>query len=431
MDTADTARVVPREPAWVSHAVWWHVYPLGFTGADTTGQRRQPARGLTHIVDWLDYAVQLGVSGIALGPIFASATHGYDTIDYFLIDTRLGDEADFDRLVTAAHERGLRILLDGVFNHVSRDHPAFVDVLTHGSHAVHADWFRRTGPGAAEPADQAEYDTFEGHPGLIELNHANPQVADYVSDVMTHWLDRGADGWRLDAAYAVPRVFWSTVLGRVRAAHPDAYFVGEVIQGDYAAIVTETGLTSVTQYELWKATWSSLNDDNFFELAWALERHNTYLDTFAPMTFIGNHDVTRIASKVGDAGAVLALVILATTGGVPSIYYGDEQAFTGVKEDRLGGDDAVRPQYPAGPDQLAGWGTWMYRVHQDLLGLRRRHPWLVDARTETVSLTNTHYVYVARAERGPQSLRVELDVTGSPSAVVSDDRGNVLFRYGR
>jgi len=411
MDTAETARGAPREPAWVTHAVWWHVYPLGFTGADTTGQQRQPARGLTHIIDWLDYAVRLGASGIALGPIFASATHGYDTIDHYLIDARLGDDADFDRLVTAAHKRGLRILLDGVFNHVSRDHPSFVDVLSYGSHADHADWFRRTGPGAAEPANQAEaeYDTFEGHPGLIELNHANPEVADYVSDVMAYWLDRGADGWRLDAAYAVPRAFWSTVLGRIRAAHPDAFFVGEVIQGDYAAIVTDTGLTSVTQYELWKATWSSLNDRNFFELAWALDRHNTYLDTFVPMTFIGNHDVTRIASAlIDERNLPHALVLLLTTGGTPSIYYGDEQAFHGLKEQRVGGDDAIRPEFPATPSDLAPLGASTYRLHQDLIGVRRRHPWLHDARTHILELNNQHLAY--EATEGTHRIRVLLNI---------------------
>lgn len=371
--------------------MWWHLYPLGFTGADTTGRRRQPVRGLAHIVEWLDYAVRLGASGIALGPVFASATHGYDTIDYYRIDSRLGDDADFDRLVSQAHERGLRVLLDGVFNHVGRDHPAFADTIAGGPRA---DWFRRTG--AAQPASEDDYETFEGHRGLVALNHANPAVADYVSDVMTHWLERGADGWRLDAAYSVPPEFWSTVLYRVRQAHPDAYLVGEVIHGDYAAIVADTGMHSVTQYELWKATWSSLNDRNFFELAWALDRHNTYLDTFVPMTFIGNHDVHRIASALVDERHLPhALVLLLTTGGTPSIYYGDEQAFHGVKEQRAGGDDAIRPAFPASPADLALLGASTYRLHQDLIGLRRRHPWLHNARTNIIELTNQHLIYDA------------------------------------
>lgn len=425
MNTAEPTQGTPREPDWVRHAVWWHLYPLGFTGADTTGRRQQPVRGLAHIAKWLDYAVQLGASGIALGPVFASATHGYDTIDYYRIDSRLGDDADFDRLVSQAHERGLRVLLDGVFNHVGRDHPAFTDTITGGPRA---DWFRRTS--AAQPASEDNYETFEGHPGLLALNHANPAVADYVSDVMTHWLERGADGWRLDAAYSVPPAFWSTVLHRVRQTHPDAYLVGEVIHGDYAAIVADTGMHSVTQYELWKATWSSLNDRNFFELAWALDRHNTYLDTFVPMTFVGNHDVTRIASALVDERHLPhALVLLLTTGGTPSIYYGDEQAFHGVKEQRAGGDDAIRPALPASPADLSPLGASTYRLHQDLIGLRRRHPWLHNARTNIISLTNQHLVY--DAIDGIHRIRVLLNVADTNLNHQLDGTNSILTAADR
>ena len=161
---------------------------------------------------------------------------------------------------------------------------------------------------------------------------------------MTYWLDRGAAGWRLDAAYAVPASFWSKVVPRVRESHPGAWFVGEMIHGDYAAYASDSGLDSVTQYELWKAIWSSLNDRNFFELAWALGRHNRVLDGVMPQTFTGNHDVTRLASQLTDERHFgHALAVLLTVGGIPGIYYGDEQAFRGIKEERAGGDDEIRP----------------------------------------------------------------------------------------
>jgi cyclomaltodextrinase len=395
------------EPEWVRYAVWWQVYPLGFTGAYPARGDETPHR-LGRLQAWLDYAIELGASGLALGPIFASETHGYDTVDHLRIDPRLGDDGDFDALVAAAHDRGLRVLLDGVFNHVGRGHPAFQAVLREGPAASTASWFTRAGD---------DYATFEGHPGLVALNHREPAVADMVTDVMRHWLDRGADGWRLDAAYAVPAEFWAAVLPRVRAGHPDAYFVAEVIHGDYPEFVAASTVDSVTQYELWKAIWSALNSANFFELSWALERHNGFLDTFAPLTFVGNHDVSRIASELTDERDLpLALAVLFTVGGTPSVYAGDEQAFRGVKEDRAGGDDAVRPAFPDKPADLVPYGWPTYRVHQELIGLRRRHAWLHRARTTKLRLTNEQFEY--EVSDGDDRLRVALDLTAHTYSIV-------------
>jgi cyclomaltodextrinase len=401
------------EPGWVRHAVWWHVYPLGFAGADKEAlPDGAPAEhGLQNLIPWLDYIVELGASGLALGPVFASETHGYDTTDYFRIDPRLGDDSDFDDLVREAHDRGRRVLLDGVFNHTGRSFQPFQDALTQGPSAPTAPCFRiswqQHGPEDVAKPDgrhQAEpdYEDFEGHHHLVALNHDEPQVAGFVAGVMKHWLGRGADGWRLDAAYAVPSVFWSAVLADVRVVYPDAYFVGEYIHGDYAGEVGSGTLDSATQYELWKAVWSSLNDANFYELASSLERHNSFLDTFVPLTFVGNHDVTRMASKLRDPGLLpLALVVLFTVGGTPAVYYGDEQGCRGVKEDRAGGDDDIRPQFPAAPSDLPDLGQHIYQLHRELIGLRRRHAWLHTARTTVLSLGNENIVYRSTGEAGP------------------------------
>ena len=191
-------------PDWIQHTVWWQVFPLGFVGAEPEAANGAPVvRRLSQLHAWLDYAVELGASGLALGPIFAASTHGYDTIDPFRIDPRLGDDADFEGLIAAAHERGLRILLDGVFNHVGRGHAAFQEVLHRGSQAERANWFKLSWPRGTAPGTEPDYACFEGHRQLVTLNHDAPQVADYVASIMDHWLTRGADGWRLDAAYAV------------------------------------------------------------------------------------------------------------------------------------------------------------------------------------------------------------------------------------
>lgn len=162
-----------------------------------------------------------------------------------------------------------------------------------------------------------------------------------------------------------------------------------MIHGDYEGAVRGGGLDSVTQYELWKAIWSSLNDANFFELAHALTRHNAYAAAFLPQTFAGNHDVTRLASVLAEpAHLPHALAVLFTVAGSPSVYAGDEQAFRGVKYDRAGGDDEIRPAFPDTPGDLAPGGWPTFRLHQDLIGLRRRHPWLARATTEVLLLRN-------------------------------------------
>ncbi|HEY0373524.1 MAG TPA: alpha-amylase family protein [Amnibacterium sp.] len=391
-----------------SDAVLWHVYPLGFVGAEPAAQTAVRHR-LPQVTAWLDYVVELGANVLQLGPVFASESHGYDTVDHLAIDARLGDDADFDALVAAARERGVRLVLDGVFNHVGRAFPRFQEASTHpGSPASR--WFRREGDG---------WGTFEGHDALVALNHDEPEVRDHVVSVMRHWLDRGASGWRLDAAYAVPAPFWRAVADAVHESHPDAWLLGEVLHGDYAAFVGESGLDSVTQYELWKAVWSGLNDRNLFELAHALGRHAAMLESFVPTTFLGNHDVTRIASAL-EAPWLLphAVTVLFTVPGHPVVYAGDEQAFTGVKEERAGGDDEVRPRFPATPAQLSTLGEPTLRLHQRLIGLRRRHPWLVNGVLSVERLENELLVYrVANRGDARQALTVVLNLTDRDAAV--------------
>lgn len=416
-------------PDWLEHAIGWHVYPLGFTGAPVHGDESDAAVAaapgtarLDHLIDWLDYVQELGLNVLQLGPIFESATHGYDTLDYFRIDRRLGDDAAFDRLIAAAHERGIKVLLDGVFNHLSSQAPMFREALDDPDSAS-AKLFDvdRSGEEPTAPC-------FEGHLDLVEFDHRAPETAEFVESVMRHWLERGIDGWRLDAAYAVDPDFWARVLPSVRADFPHAFIYGEVIHGDYVDIVARSTMDSVTEYELWKATWSALKDHNFYELEWTLGRHDAFLESFVPVTFVGNHDVTRIASQVGQDKAVLALVVLMTVGGIPLIYYGDEQGYTGVKEERFGGDDQVRPVFPATPEELSTLGNWMHDAHRQLIGLRRRHPWLHRATVTVTSIANERITYDVGADG--RSLSVALEITGKPSAEIREGE-NVEYRFPR
>ena len=373
----------------IDHAIWWHVYPLGACGAPIRQDHGESAHRLRRLDAWLDYAIELGCSGLLLGPIFASTAHGYDTIDHFRIDPRLGDDQDFDHLMAECNRRGLSVVLDGVFNHVGIHHAMVSEALTDPSTSLIR--LRRDGDGV-RPED------WEGHGGLANLDHSNPAVADLVVDVMLHWLRRGIAGWRLDVAYAVPSEFWREVLSRVRAEFPHALFIGEVIHGDYVGIARAGTLDTVTQYELWKAIWSSLKDQNFFELAWTLKRHDEFSREMVMQTFVGNHDVSRIASLVDDAGAALAAAILMTTPGMPSIYYGDEQGFRGEKGTGEAADDPMRPPLPTSPADLVPNGEWLHRLYQDLIGLRRRHPWVTRGRLSVVDNDQRNITYVVEAE---------------------------------
>ncbi|MWV51163.1 DUF3459 domain-containing protein [Rathayibacter sp. VKM Ac-2803] len=396
---------------WITTAIWWQVYPLGFTGAEATaaegpGPGDEPRHRLRSILPWLDDLLAVGCNGLLLGPVFSSMTHGYDTIDHFTVDPRLGDERDLDELIAACRERGIRVLFDGVFNHVGRDHPWWREAVAAGAGSAAAARFSR-GPSARE-VDGLPVDVFEGHEALVELDTANPEVAEYVSSVMAHWLERGIDGWRLDAAYAVDPSSWRAAIDPLRERFPGAWFVGEVIHGDYSEYVRESGLDSVTQYELWKSVRSSIEQGNLFELDWTLQRHGGFLDEFLPLTFIGNHDVTRLASAISDSRHHgHATAILGFVGGVPSVYSGDERGLEGVKEERAGGDDAIRPEFPADP------GEWprgdAYRTHQEVIAFRRRHPWLARSRTRTVDLSNTAVLLIADGPDG-ETARLALNL---------------------
>lgn len=389
----------------LENRIWWHLYPLGAAGAPPrrAAQGDQPWEGhrLRRLEPWLDYAADLGFTGILLGPIFESTSHGYDTLDHFRLDPRLGDESDWASFVARAQERDLAIMLDGVFNHLGADHPLAQDPSWPG--------LKRDEHGRPLP--------WEGHDALVELDHSRPEVHRLVQDVMTHWLGRGASGWRLDVAYAVPSEFWAAVLPVVRERHPAAMFLGEVIHGDYARIATAGTLDAVTQYELWKAIWSAQKDMNLFELGHALGRHADFsreAGDAVMQTFVGNHDVPRIASTVGDAGAALSAIMLFALPGMPSVYYGDEQAFRGEKADGYAADDPLRPPLPDSPEELSGQGRWLAELHHELASLRGRCPWLTRGQVRVEHTENELIRFATIAEH--DRLDVEIALAPAPRA---------------
>jgi cyclomaltodextrinase len=405
-------------PEWSRYAIFWGVFPLGFTGAEDVldSVDREPSHRLRRLIGWLDHLVELGCNGLLLNPLFTSMSHGYDTLDYFRVDPRIGDDADFDDLVAACHERGIRVVLDGVFNHVGRDYPGLSEALETGPKAPAAHLFKVHADGGEVTAE-----VFEGEQQLVVLNHDDRGVQQLVGDVMTYWLERGIDGWRLDAAYAVPPQFWSRVIPAVRERFADSWFLGEMIHGDYAGYAETADLDSITQYELWKAIWSSVENANFFELDHTLGRHAELCERITPFTFLDNHDTTRVASQITERrhwGHAIALLLFLP--GIPCLYYGDELGLTGVKEERLGGDAAIRPVMPDRPDQVEGINEGVLELYRRLIAFRRRTPWLTDARIATSDVGNTYLriTATARAEDAEQApLTLVLNLADEPAGL--------------
>ncbi len=403
---------------WIRDTVWWHVYPLGFFDAEKNSlpPDAAPNPRLRSFEPWLDYLTDLGCNGILLAPLFSSDSHGYDTANFYNLDSRLGTNADLIWLIERCRERNFRVVFDGVFNHVGRSFGPFQDVKQNRQGSRFASWFLIDWNNTHND-DGFSYANFEGHHRLVKLNHHNPEVVDYVVNVMNHWLASGISGWRLDAAYAVPSSFWAQVLDRVRERFPDAWIFGEIIHGDYSHSVRQGHLESVTQYELWKSIWSALNDRNFFELSHALNRNNDFNNVFLPNVFLGNHDVTRIATELKDDRDVeLALTVLCTIPGTPSIYYGDEQLWKARKEKRPGGDDAIRPAFPSNPEQLVG-NPATYERYRELLWLRRNNAWVASGRVKMITLTNQTLVYETKFES--DKILVALNVSESEFIVHS------------
>jgi glycosidase len=399
---------IPQPPAshvpdWALQAIFYHIYPLGFLGAPAHNERSAGVvPRLEGLRRWYDHLAGLGVTAIYSGPLFESHSHGYDTIDYFQIDRRLGDLALFRQIVDELHRRGIRIILDGVFNHTGRGFFAFEDILRHGRDSRYQSWYHLNWGADSHFHDGFGYESWEGYQGLPRLNHASQDVRSYLFEVARMWLgDVGVDGWRLDVAHELPPEFWWEFRQVCKAANPDCFLVGEVIHGDYRTWAAPDLLDGVTNYQLYKAVWSAFNEANLHELKAAVERAShpewgLYRD-IALLNFLGNHDVTRILSQLKEPSHVYpALIFLLTAPGIPCLYYGDEAGLRGSKED---GDGALRPPMPA-PD--APWPDTersLYRVIARLAALRRAYPSLASGGYHTLETTATTYSYLRRHAR--------------------------------
>lgn len=405
------------KPIWANDAIFYHIYPLGLCGAPEQNELDQPdVDRLGALYPWLDHIQSMGANALYLGPVFQSTSHGYDTVDYYRVDRRLGNNDDFARFADVLHQRGIRLVLDAVLNHVGRDFWAFKDVQAHGERSAYVDWFQNLQFGAPSPfGDSFTYEGWQGHYGLVKLNLSHPQVREHLFDAVRLWVERfDIDGLRLDAADCLDFDFLRALHGITKQRREDFWLMGEVVHGDYRQWANPETLDSVTNYESYKGLYSSLLETNYFEIAYALNRQfgpdGLYRD-LRLYNFVDNHDVDRVASKLKQPDLLYPLyLLLFTMPGIPSIYYGSEWGLEGEKGDWT--DVPLRPTLDL--SQLSGHAPQpdLVQAIQRLVVLRRQLPALVDGDYQEVLVEHQQLVFTRQYEG--QTVVVALNSAAEP-----------------
>lgn len=334
--------------AWYDEAVFYHIYPLGMTGAPKQNSYSEPEHRLNTLIPMISQIKKLNCNAVYIGPLFESAGHGYETTDYKKLDSRLGVNEDLTDFVGECHKQGIRVILDGVFNHTGRDFFAFQDIKQRREASHYKDWYCNVNfNGNNEYNDGFSYDNWGGYNLLVKLNQHNPEVREYISDVIRFWVKEfDIDGIRLDAADVLDFGYMQMMRQVANEVKPDFWLMGEVIHGDYIRWVNGETLHSVTNYHLHKALYSAHNDHNYFEIAHTVKRlyemGASKPDGLKLYNFVDNHDVERIYTKLNNKRHFVPIhILMYTLPGVPSVYYGSEFGIEGKKEH--GSDDSLRP----------------------------------------------------------------------------------------
>ena len=320
--------------SWYNEAIFYHIYPLGLTGAPKENDYGTPVHRLNTLLPWIDHIKEIGCTALYIGPLFESVGHGYETTDYKKLDSRLGTNEDLTNFVKACHDKGIRVIFDGVFNHTGRDFFAFRDIQKNREHSPYVNWYCNVNFGGnTEYNDGFSYENWGGYNLLVKLNQRNPEVQNYICDVIRFWVSEfDIDGIRLDAADVLDFDFMRILRHTADEVKKDFWLMGEVIHGDYSRWVNGQTLHSVTNYALHKALYSGHNDHNYFEIAHTVK----YLQNMGDLdlyNFVDNHDVERIYTKLQNKAHFAPVhVLLYTLPGVPSIYYGSEFGIDGKKE---------------------------------------------------------------------------------------------------
>jgi len=334
-----------------SDKFFYHIYPLGLCNCPKKNDFSSPAgNAFEKLTEDLDRLKNLGINALYIGPIFESSAHGYDTLDYFHVDRRLGNNEKFADFCKECHNRGIAVILDTVFNHTGREFFAFKDLQQNGWNSNYKDWYLKIDfSRKSNFGDCFDYEGWAGCKDLVKLNLENPEVKNHLFSAVDFWIDNfHIDGLRLDAADVMSKKFLKDLSNHCKNKKSDFWLMGEVVHGDYNDWINQGELDSVTNYQIYKSLWSAFNDKNLFELSYNLKREfgdGGIYKSFLPYNFLDNHDVNRLGSTIKNTKHLFLLYgLLFLIPGIPSIYYGSEFGIRGTRNNQ--GDFELRPSLP-------------------------------------------------------------------------------------
>lgn len=409
---------------WYEKGVFYHMYPLGLTGAPKTNTEASVTDRFDELDLWIPHIRSLGANAIYIGPLFESSTHGYDTRDYRLVDRRLGDNDGFKKFVSLCHEAGIKVVVDGVFNHTGREFFAFKDIQEKREASPYKDWYKGVNFGWGSPlGDSFGYEAWQGHYELACLNLWNPEVKQYLFDTIRFWIDEfDIDGIRLDCANVMDFGFMKEMRSQTAAMKEDFWLMGEVIHGEYSRWVNDEMLHSVTNYELHKSIYSGFNDHNFFEIAHNVRR----LEAIGAKlyTFVDNHDEDRIASKLKDPAHLFPVyTALFTLPGIPSVYYGSEWGIEGARSKTS--DEVLRPCITIGDEPKLHTAL---TDHISRLGhIHEENPEFFAGRYQELLLTNRQYAFARFAGEQAVITAINNDEKEAAVTIPCPAKGNEAF----
>lgn len=381
---------------WAFKSVFYQIYPLGFCGAPFENDGVLEHR-ITKVSEWIPHIKELGANAIYFCPVFESDTHGYNTRDFMKIDSRLGTNDDFKELVKELHENGIRVVLDGVFNHVGRGFWAFRDVLEKRWDSPYKDWFNINFDGNSNYNDGLWYEGWEGNYDLVKLNLRNRAVVEHLLSAVKYWVDEfDIDGLRLDVAYCLELDFLRELRTYTENLKPEFLLLGELLHGDYSQRVNDSMLHSCTNYQCYKGLYSSFNSMNMFEIVHSIQRmfgseqwcmcRGMHL-----LNFVDNHDVTRVASVLeNEKHLPLIYGLMFGMPGMPCIYYGSEFGVKGKKSD---GDPALRPCIEK-PEK-----TELTEYIAKLTEIFKEHDALTNGSFKSIVLNNKHCIFERKSDK--------------------------------